>query len=282
MKKITLLTVLFMFVFGAHAQENNCSKEVLEGGDNAWGEFDYYIYASDFLVEQNENFTLTSLTFNAIITPEIMVDGVTLYFYEDTGSGPGTEIGMQEISAVEMISLGAYANFDRYTIDLDLNNPVEFQGNENATTTYWVGITLNLNETGVASFIEVTEDFDTDNATYFYDSQSDTWTDGANPLWPGGGFEHGMVSLYGECSVLGLEDFNQNSLTHFTQNNQLFLESKNHIQDVIVFNSIGQQVMTKGVNANSASINLASLSAGVYLTKINIEGKIKTLRVIVK
>lgn len=282
MKKITLLTVLLMFAFGAYAQENNCSKEVLDGGGNAWGEFDQYIYASDFLVEQNENFTITSLTFNAIITPEIMVDGVTLYFYEDTGNGPGNEIGMQEISEFDIISLGAYADFDRFTIDLDLNTPVEFQGTENATTTYWIGVTLNFNETGVASFIEVTEDFDTNNATYFYDSQSQTWTDGANPLWPGGGFEHGMVSLYGECSVLNLEDFQQDSLTHFTQDNQLFLESRNHIQDVIVFNSIGQQVMTKEVNATSANINLDSLSAGVYLTKINIGGKIKTLRVIVK
>lgn len=40
--------------------------------------------------------------------------------------------------------------------------------------------------------------------------------------------------------------------------------------------------MTKEVNATSANINLDSLSAGVYLTKINIGGKIKTLRVIVK
>jgi len=281
MKKITLLIAVFIFAFGAYAQEDNCSKEVLEGGGDAWGEFHEYIYASDFNVEENEDFTITSLTFNAITTPGVPIDGVTIYFYEDTGDGPGTELGMQEVSEIEMIPLGDYGGFDRFTVALDLNNPMEFQGVENATTTYWIGLTLDFSEDDL-SFIEVTEEFDTDNATYFYDSQTQTWTDGANPMWPSGGFMHAMVSLYGECSVLAVEDFRLDSFTHFTQNNQLFLESKDHIQEVVIYNSLGQQVISEAVNATSGNINLTTLSAGVYLTKINIAGKTKIFRIAVK
>lgn len=281
MKKITLFITAFIFAVGAYAQEDNCSKEVLEGGGNAWGQLHKYIFASDFRVEENESFILTSLKFNAITTPGVPVDGVTIYFYEDTGSGPGVELGIQEISEISMTPLGEYAGLDHSTMALELNNPMEFQGIEDATTTYWVGIMLDFSENDI-SYLEVTEEFDTDNATYFYDFQTQTWTDGASPYWPIGGFEHAMVSLYGDCSVLDVEDFGRASFTHFTKNDQLFLESRGNIQEVAIFNLLGQQMISETVNATSGSINLSTLSAGVYLTKLNVEGKTKIFRISVK
>ena len=282
MKKITLIIATFIFSIGAYAQgDPNCSMEVLEGGNNAWGQLHQFIFASDFKVAENESFSLSSLQFNAMATPEVPINGVTLYFYEDTGAGPGAELGTQDISEFNITPIGLYGGIDHFTVSLELNNPFQFEGNISTSTTYWVGVIIDFNESDM-SFIEVTEEFDTDNATYFYDNQSQTWIDGANPMWPLGGFEHAMISLYGDCSVLGIEDFTLNSFTHFIQNEQLVIESLSQIQEVSIYNSLGQQVITENINSSLGQVNLSSLNAGIYLSRINMDGNIKSFKFSVK
>lgn len=79
-----------------NAQQNECTIEVQEGGENAWGEMHKYIFASDFVLQPNEVFNLASVNFNAILTPGMPVKSATIYFYEDSGNGPGTELGSQD------------------------------------------------------------------------------------------------------------------------------------------------------------------------------------------
>lgn len=281
-RKIILLLSTFVFAVGAFAQGGfDCSKEVLEGGETAWGDPHVYIYASDFRVEENQPFLLNSLTFNVITTPEVPVEGVTVYFYEDTGAGPGEEIGMQEITEFDVISIGDYAGRDHSTIALDLIEPVLFDGEVDAATTYWVGLMIDYPE-DQTSFIEVTDQFDTDNATYFYDFQYGTWTNGADPMWPIGGFFHAMVSLYGECSTLGVDDFNKSSITHFTQNKQLFIQGVDRIQEVTVYNILGQKMISEQVDSTSGIIDLSALNAGVYLAQADVDGNVKTFKFVVK
>ncbi|MDG4950614.1 T9SS type A sorting domain-containing protein [Weeksellaceae bacterium KMM 9724] len=281
MRNFTLLIFAIFMSLGLNAQENECAIEVQEGGGNAWGELHKYIFASDFVLQPNQVFNLTSLNFNAILTPGKPVEGATIYFYEDTGMGPGTELGSQEISEVEVDVFGDYANLDHATISLDLNTPFQFVGNADTETTYWVGIMIDFEQESM-SYIEVTSEFDTANATYFYDFQSESWINGDNPAWPIGGFEHAMVSLYGDCETLVVQDLTGTKFNHVVHDNQLFVEHSRSIDELIIYNSLGQQLIEKKVKSDKARVNLHSLKPGVYIGNIKVEGEIKSFKFVIK
>ena len=281
MKNFTLLMFAFFMSIGLNAQQNECAIEVQEGGGNAWGELHKYIFASDFVLQPNEVFNLTSINFNAILTPGMPVEGATIYFYEDSGSGPGTELGSQEIAEVEVNVFGDYANLDHAVLSVDLNTPFQFVGNADEETTYWVGIMIDFDQQSM-SFLEVTSEFDTANATYFYDFQTESWTNGNDPMWPIGGFEHAMVSLYGDCESLSITDLAQNKLKHVIHDNQLWVEHFDLIDELIVYNSLGQQLIEKKVNADTAKVNLHGLKPGVYIANIKVGGNKQTFKFVIK
>ena len=52
------------------------------------------------------------------------------------------------------------------------------------------------------------------------------------------------------------------------------------ITDVTIFNLLGQQVMTKEINENQTKINMASLSKGAYLVKVNSQNETKVIKII--
>lgn len=209
------------------------------------------------------------------------MEGVSVYFYENTGAGPGEEIGMQQITTFEVTPIEEFGEMDHSTISLNLNSPVFFEAQIDAPTTYWVGLLIDY-PADKHSFLEMTDQFDTENATYFYDFEYEDWTDGANPMWPGGGFLHAMVSLYGECSTLGLADFDDNAITHFVQNKTLFVQAAETIQAVEIYNLVGQQVNAKTIHATSGSLDLRTLKAGVYIAKVNTNEKVKSFKILVK
>jgi hypothetical protein len=43
---------------------------------------------------------------------------------------------------------------------------------------------------------------------------------------------------------------------------------------------VGQEVMTKAVNANQSQIDMSHLSAGTYLVKVTADNQVKTIKVI--
>ncbi|WP_415831501.1 T9SS type A sorting domain-containing protein [Flavobacterium terrigena] len=52
------------------------------------------------------------------------------------------------------------------------------------------------------------------------------------------------------------------------------------ITTVSIYNLLGQEVLSKSVNSNETSIDVADLSAGTYLVKITSNNEVKTLRII--
>lgn len=52
------------------------------------------------------------------------------------------------------------------------------------------------------------------------------------------------------------------------------------ITGVSVYNLLGQQVITKSLDANEAGIDMSGLASGAYLVSIQSEGKIKTVKII--
>ena len=60
----------------------------------------------------------------------------------------------------------------------------------------------------------------------------------------------------------------------------LNLSYDQNISDVAVFNLLGQQVITKSINAASTQIDMSGLAAGSYLVKVTSENQTKTIKVI--
>jgi hypothetical protein len=52
------------------------------------------------------------------------------------------------------------------------------------------------------------------------------------------------------------------------------------MNSVALYNLLGQEVITKLVNANETSIDVSALPSGTYLIKVNTEDKVKSLKVV--
>ena len=63
-------------------------------------------------------------------------------------------------------------------------------------------------------------------------------------------------------------------------NNVLNIEAKSNIENVSIYNLLGQEVISESVNKQSTSLNISSLEAGVYVVKTLIDGKIASSRLI--
>ncbi len=61
--------------------------------------------------------------------------------------------------------------------------------------------------------------------------------------------------------------------------NMLNLSYTQNISSVVVFNLLGQQVMTKVINANQSQIDMSSLATGAYLVKVTADNQVKTIKV---
>lgn len=60
----------------------------------------------------------------------------------------------------------------------------------------------------------------------------------------------------------------------------LNLSSGQNISNVAVFNLLGQQVITKSINASQSQLDMSALSAGTYLVKVTADDAVKTIKVV--
>lgn len=84
---------------------------------------------------------------------------------------------------------------------------------------------------------------------------------------------------------LSVDSFNlNNSLTYYPNpvNNNLTLKEQHAIQDVSVYNMLGQEVLRTVLNAVSGEVDMSQLNTGTYFVKVTVENTIKTIKVIKK
>ncbi len=86
------------------------------------------------------------------------------------------------------------------------------------------------------------------------------------------------IVIYREDCILGLEDTNYITLTMFPNPTQniLNIQSRESIQNVKIYSLQGQLVKA----ASSSSIDVSSLTKGLYFAQVSIEGKILTKKFI--
>ncbi len=77
-------------------------------------------------------------------------------------------------------------------------------------------------------------------------------------------------------------EFNNNKFTAYPNpvKNNLNIRYNENISNVTVFNLLGQQVITKNINATEGQVDMSTLASGTYLVKVNSGDKVETIKVI--
>src|SRR5690554_6435886 len=170
--------------------------------ENGWGNVSLLTYANDFVVAQNEEFTLEQFSVNFLLNPGQPIVSADIFFYEDTGgNGPGAEIpGTSSLGVVpdSQQAIGSHpAGFDLIQGVWTLATPVTFEGNASGETIYWMGIQIEY--AGANAFMETSSVYDTPNEAYFTEDGGATWTSG---LVNFGDDMHGVVTFSGQCEIV--------------------------------------------------------------------------------
>ena len=82
--------------------------------------------------------------------------------------------------------------------------------------------------------------------------------------------------------VLGTKDFDSNAFTAYPNpvKNNLTIRYNENITDATVYNVMGQQLLTKKINATEGQIDMSSFASGTYLIKVTSGDKVQTMKVI--
>lgn len=101
-----------------------------------------------------------------------------------------------------------------------------------------------------------------------------------------GGMDTGAGEQFAWSSAPGeLLGVKENALEKFTYypnptSGMLSLESVNNIDSVVVFNLMGQQVISTTLGDTSGQIDLSGLSTGTYIMKVSADGQIDTFKIV--
>ena len=84
-------------------------------------------------------------------------------------------------------------------------------------------------------------------------------------------------------STLSIDDIeDQNGFTYFPNpvKNTLNLKAHNNIQNVSIYNMLGQEVVRTSPNSVNNEVDMSSLQAGAYIVRVTINDNTKTIRII--
>ncbi|WP_146185900.1 T9SS type A sorting domain-containing protein [Flavobacterium album] len=170
-------------------------------------------------------------------------------------------------------------------------------GCESARTAVAVTVTQVINPEG-----DDTQDFEAgetladlevegENIVWYADEALETILPDTTPL--ADETTYYAVATMGECrsgssiavtvnEVLGTTGFDRNSLSYYPNpvNDILNLSYSNTIKSVVVYNLLGQPVVSKDVNANTVQLDMSALAAGSYIMKVESGDSIATIKVI--
>ncbi|MGS2725906.1 T9SS type A sorting domain-containing protein [Psychroserpens sp. BH13MA-6] len=110
------------------------------------------------------------------------------------------------------------------------------------------------------------------------------WSDGNAPAPPSSGVERTeggfTITVDATLSVNSFE--NANAFTYYPNpvNNELQLRAQKDIQDVAVYNMLGQEVIRTAPNAVESTVDMNGLSQGAYFVQVTIDGVTETVRVV--
>jgi hypothetical protein len=104
-------------------------------------------------------------------------------------------------------------------------------------------------------------------------------------VWEYGGNDVEPFSISAYSASLSIDTIeNESAFTYYPNpvENALTLNAQNTIEDVTVFNMLGQQVLRVAPNAVDSELDMSNLEAGTYFIKVTIANVTETVRVIKK
>jgi hypothetical protein len=89
-------------------------------------------------------------------------------------------------------------------------------------------------------------------------------------------------NVYFSNVALATETFGQAGVSIYPNpvRDVLTVDTKNTIDNISIYNMMGQQVISQNPNAASAKVTVSALQKGIYLVKVSAAGKLSTNRII--
>lgn len=219
---------------------------------------------------------------NGATVSDLMADGENVLWYE-------TEESISAFTDNELLIDGIYyasktingCESERVEVTVTIN-VVPIPEGESEQTLDIPGSTLNnivVIADGTLLWYASMEDYENGNPL-----------DSETPLTDGATY-YGAQTV-GECesqplavtvtATLSSKGFNDSAFAYYPNpvKEVLTLSYNDNITGVEVYNLLGQLVLTQSVNQNEVTVNMAKLSAGSYLVKVNSENASKTIKVI--
>ncbi len=83
-------------------------------------------------------------------------------------------------------------------------------------------------------------------------------------------------------SILGINDLETTQFTYFPNpvNDQLIINAQASVNDIAVFNMLGQVVLRQSPNSSNCMVDMAALRTGVYFVQVSIGNNTQTVRVL--
>lgn len=262
---------------------DTCSKSTPNSNfDSALGPVDQYIFANDFVVPAAEEYTADQVKVVFWLEPGTSISSADIYFYQDSGAGPGEEITHEfTLTPSSIDNVGGNFSLIAYEYTFDIT-PVTMTGAGTEDAVYWVGIQV-VSDSSIVYWGEVAE-LDTPNEQYIFDPDELIWVTNTSV------FEYasdGVMSVLGDCEELGLIDYaSAFDFTYYPNpvNDVLNIHSKVGIQSVSAYNLAGQSIMNlNGTKINHGQIDVTSLPQGVYVFRTVLEnGQVETFKIVKK
>jgi len=92
----------------------------------------------------------------------------------------------------------------------------------------------------------------------------------------------GDITFNINTPTLGVDNFEISGFTYFPNpvNNELTLKAQSNIQNVAVYNMLGQEVLRTAPNAIESNVDMNGLAQGAYFVKVTINNSTETIRII--
>ena len=81
-------------------------------------------------------------------------------------------------------------------------------------------------------------------------------------------------------NILSIEDNLFNNFNHYITNNNLVMSASSSLENIQLYNLLGQEVFSKSLSNTNETINIASLDTGIYIAKVSIQGKSKSFKIV--
>lgn len=226
--------------------------------------------AVDILVQKPEGLRIDKIDFNQVGE----ATRYKLHFYTSGSDGlPADLIQTVETTFIEKNHIGDNFGYPFYVISLQLNTPIHLPL-VNDGVYYWMEI-----ETDAVAWETTTNDVIGKLMAFNNNSSNSEWDEAE---------QEGVYAIYGECENLSIREIIKADVLVYPNpvRDKLTVEATKSIRQVELYNLAGQQVLNSRVkmedNKTKAVVHLAHLPAGVYILKAEIDGEVKTFKVIKK